>query len=161
MGYVFLIPGFVFLGCFLVFPFFKSLVRSFTDWNAFSPDFSFVGLNEERETKLKRRRPVEQIETRYSYFEVWPHAWYEQLFVFKQRFFCFHLHIIFNSVRANVKISSLHSYRSIFVKMAQNCSLKSKVQLNSTYILRFINVVKKIAKKLTALIDSEFLCNTY
>ena len=44
MGYVFLIPGFVFLGCFLVFPFFKSLVRSFTDWNAFSPDFSFVGL---------------------------------------------------------------------------------------------------------------------
>ena len=44
MGYVFLIPGFVFLGCFLVFPFFKSLVRSFTDCNAFSPDFSFVGL---------------------------------------------------------------------------------------------------------------------
>lgn len=42
MGYVFLIPGFVFLGCFLVFPFFKSLVRSFTDWNAFSPDFSLL-----------------------------------------------------------------------------------------------------------------------
>jgi ABC-type sugar transport system permease subunit len=44
MGYVFLIPGFVFLGCFLVFPFFKSLVRSFTDWNAFGSDLSFVGL---------------------------------------------------------------------------------------------------------------------
>ncbi len=41
---MFLIPGLYFLGCFLVFPFFKSLVRSFTDWNAFSPDFSFVGL---------------------------------------------------------------------------------------------------------------------
>ena len=43
MGYVFLIPGLYFWDAFL-FPVFKSLVRSFTDWNAFGSDLSFVGL---------------------------------------------------------------------------------------------------------------------
>ncbi len=43
-GYVLLIPGFFFLGCFTLFPFAKSIVMSFTDWNAINPDFSFVGL---------------------------------------------------------------------------------------------------------------------
>ena len=35
---------FCIFGMLSCFPVFKSLVRSFTDWNAFSPDFSFVGL---------------------------------------------------------------------------------------------------------------------
>lgn len=43
MGYILLIPGFVFLVSFLLFPFGKSIVMSFTDWNAFSPKYQFVG----------------------------------------------------------------------------------------------------------------------
>ncbi len=43
MGYVFLLPSFFFLACFLLFPFCKSTVMSFTNWNGMKPEYKYVG----------------------------------------------------------------------------------------------------------------------
>ena len=45
MGYVFLLPSFFFLACFLLFPFCKSVVMSFTNWNGMKEDYNFIGFN--------------------------------------------------------------------------------------------------------------------
>ena len=44
MGYVFLLPSFFFLACFLLYPFCKSVVMSFTNWNGMKDTYKFVGL---------------------------------------------------------------------------------------------------------------------
>lgn len=43
-GYLFLLPSFGFLCAFLLFPMVESVIKSFTNWNGFSPDYEFVGL---------------------------------------------------------------------------------------------------------------------
>ena len=43
-GYFFLIPSFFFLGAFLLYPLAKSIIMSFTDWNGFSPEYKWVGI---------------------------------------------------------------------------------------------------------------------
>ena len=43
-GYAFLLPSFFFLACFLLFPFCKSVVMSFTNWNGMKDDYKFIGL---------------------------------------------------------------------------------------------------------------------
>lgn len=42
-GYLFLIPSFIFLATFLLYPFVKSIIMSLTDWNGFNPSYRFVG----------------------------------------------------------------------------------------------------------------------
>lgn len=44
IGYLFLLPSFLFLAAFLLYPFAKSIVMSFTDWNGFNPAYKFVGI---------------------------------------------------------------------------------------------------------------------
>ena len=45
MGLLFLVPGLLFLGVFLIYPVINSVVMSFTNWNGFNNDFSFIGLD--------------------------------------------------------------------------------------------------------------------
>lgn len=44
MGYMFLIPSFIFLAMFLLYPLTKSIVMSFTNWNGFNPEYEWVGV---------------------------------------------------------------------------------------------------------------------
>lgn len=43
-GYFFLIPSFIFLATFLLYPLIKSIAMSFTDWNGFNPEYKWVGI---------------------------------------------------------------------------------------------------------------------
>lgn len=43
-GYIFLIPSFLFLAVFLIYPLINSIAMSMTNWNGFNPDYEFVGL---------------------------------------------------------------------------------------------------------------------
>lgn len=44
MGLIFLLPGLLFLGAFMIYPVVNSMVMSFTDWNGFVDDFKFIGI---------------------------------------------------------------------------------------------------------------------
>jgi len=45
LGYVFLLPTFLFLAVFMFYPLAKSIVMSFTNWTGINDDFKFTGLN--------------------------------------------------------------------------------------------------------------------
>ena len=55
-GYFFLIPSFIFLATFLLYPLIKSIAMSFTDWNGFNPEYKWVGM--ENYTKLFTGTPA-------------------------------------------------------------------------------------------------------
>lgn len=45
LGYIYLIPTFLLLGIFVIFPLFYTIYLSFFEWNMVSPNKNFVGLN--------------------------------------------------------------------------------------------------------------------
>ncbi len=45
IGYILLIPSFIFLISFVLYPLCSSVLMSFTNWTGFNPDYDFVGLN--------------------------------------------------------------------------------------------------------------------
>ncbi len=45
IGYLFLLPSLVFMISFMIYPMFKSVLMSFTNWNGFSPSYDFVGIS--------------------------------------------------------------------------------------------------------------------
>ncbi len=49
LGYVFLLPSFLFLSAFILYPFLNSVVMSFTNWTGLNPEYDFVGLKNYRD----------------------------------------------------------------------------------------------------------------